>query len=123
LAPWSGLPFADGRFNIVLSTFAAMFTPDDDRTAEPYLVELSGPQAADIQCTRRTFNFRYHSAAHWIEVFRTYYGPTHKAFAALDGEGQARLHADLLQLLESRNVAGPNSLVIPGEYLEAVITR
>jgi hypothetical protein len=58
LAPWSGLPFADGRFDVVLSTFGATFTPDDDRTAEPYLVELSGPQAADIQCTRRTFNFR-----------------------------------------------------------------
>jgi SAM-dependent methyltransferase len=90
---------------------------------EAYLVELFGSDAADIRCNRRTFNFRYHSAAHWIEVFRTYYGPTHKAFAALDGEGQARLHADLVTLLESRNLAGPNSLVVPGEYLEAVITR
>jgi hypothetical protein len=41
----------------------------------------------------------------------------------LDSEGQARLHADMLQLLESRNVGGPSSLVVPGEYLEAVITR
>jgi ubiquinone/menaquinone biosynthesis C-methylase UbiE len=90
---------------------------------EPYLVELFGRQAADIQCTRRTYSFRYRSAAHWIDVFRRYYGPTHKAFAALDEDGQDRLYADLLSLLESRNVAGPNSLVIPGEYLEAVITR
>jgi SAM-dependent methyltransferase len=90
---------------------------------EAYLVELFGSDAADIRCNRRTFNFRYHSAAHWIEIFRTYYGPTHKAFAALDGEGQARLHADLVKLLESRNLAGPDSLVVPGEYLEAVITR
>ena len=90
---------------------------------EAYLVELFGRQAADIRCTRRTFNFRYRSAAHWIEVFRTYYGPTHKAFAALDSDGQTRLHADLVKLLESRNLAGPGSLVVPGEYLEAVITR
>jgi SAM-dependent methyltransferase len=172
VADAESLPFADGSFDVVLSTFGAMFTSDHDRTAEellrvvrpggriglaawtpegfigqlfrlvgthvpppagirspvrwgdePYLVELFGPQAADIQCRRRTFNFRYHSAAHWIEVFRTYYGPTHKAFAALDGEGQARLHADLLQLLESCNVAGPSSLVVPSEYLEAVVTR
>jgi len=90
---------------------------------EPYLVGLFGRQAADLQCTRQTYSFRYYSAAHWIEIFRTYYGPVHKAFAALDSDGQARLYADLVGLLESRNVAGPNSLVIPGEYLEAVITR
>jgi hypothetical protein len=90
---------------------------------ETYLVELFGRHAADIHCTRRTFNFRYHSAAHWIEVFRTYYGPTHQAFAALDSEGQARLHADLVKLLDSRNLGGPSSLVVPSEYLEVVITR
>ena len=90
---------------------------------ETYLVELFGRHATDIRCTRRTFNFRYRSPEHWIDVFRQYYGPTHKAFAALDFEGQGRLHADLARLLESCNVGGPSSLVIPGEYLEAVITR
>jgi len=90
---------------------------------EPYLVELFGAHAEDIECARRTFNFRYRSPAHWIEVFRNYYGPTHKAFAALDEAGQARLHADLTALLESMNVGGADSLVVPGEYVEAVITR
>jgi hypothetical protein len=64
---------------------------------------------------RRHFNFRYRSAAHWIQVFRDYYGPTHKAFAALD--------ADLTALLEKWNAAGRESLVIPGEYLEIVVTK
>ena len=90
---------------------------------EAGLVELFGPRAADIRCTRKSFNFRYRSAAHWIDVFRRYYGPTHKAFAALDAAGQAELHADLERLLEARNLAGPDSLVVPGEYLEVVITR
>jgi SAM-dependent methyltransferase len=90
---------------------------------EPYLVELFGAHARDIQCKRRMFKFRYRSPAHWIDVFRNYYGPTHKAFAALDEAGQARLHADLASLLESLNVGGADSLVVPGEYLEAVITR
>lgn len=90
---------------------------------EAGLVELFGPQAADIRCTRRLFNFRYLSAAHWIEVFRRYYGPTHKAFAALDAAGQAALHADLEKMLAARNVGGADSLVVPGEYLEVVITR
>ncbi|WP_332673309.1 hypothetical protein [Aromatoleum sp.] len=72
---------------------------------------------------RRLYNFRYRSPAHWIEIFRRFYGPTHKAFAALDADGQSRLHADLMRLLESRNVGGPDSLVVPGEYLETVLVR
>jgi SAM-dependent methyltransferase len=90
---------------------------------ESYLVELFGPQAVEIRCTRRIFNFRYRSAAHWIEIFRAYYGPAHKAFASLDPAGQDRLHADLESLLESRNVGGPESLVVPAEYLETVVVR
>lgn len=90
---------------------------------EAGLVELFGPQSADIRCTRKLFNFRYRSPEHWIEIFRNYYGPTHKAFAALDEAGQAALHADLLRLLEARNVGGADSLVVPGEYLEVVVTR
>ncbi|NBC15157.1 MAG: methyltransferase domain-containing protein [Gammaproteobacteria bacterium] len=87
-----------------------------------HLHALFGTGTADIRCARRTFNFRYRSADHWIEVFRSYYGPLHMAFAALDGDGRARLHADLVELLEARNI-GDDSLVVPGDYLEAVITR
>ncbi|HET9663711.1 MAG TPA: class I SAM-dependent methyltransferase [Burkholderiales bacterium] len=90
---------------------------------EPHIVELFGPRAANIACERRSFNFRYRSAEHWIDIFRAYYGPTHKAFAALDGDGQLALHAHLLELLNRHNVAGPDSLVVPGEYLEVVITK
>ena len=75
-----------------------------------------------MQCKRRNFNFRYLSAEHFIAVFRTFYGPTHKAFAALQPAGQAKLHEDLVTLLEARNVGGPASLVIPAEYLEVVVT-
>ena len=91
--------------------------------SEPHLVELFGHAAADIRCKRLDFNFRYRSAAHWIGFFRTYYGPTHKAFLALDQAGRERLEQDLAALLERRNVGGPRSLVVPGEYLEAVIVK
>ena len=90
---------------------------------EPHIVELFGREAADIVCARRHFNFRYRSAAHWIQLFRDYYGPMHRAFAALPAAGQARLEADLADLLQRFNRAGPHSLVVPGEYLEVVITR
>lgn len=172
VADAEALPFADGAFDVALSTFGVMFTPEQDRAArellrvvrrggriglanwtpdgfigelfrtigayvpppaglqspmlwgsEPRLVELFGPHATDIRCTRRTYNFRYRSAAHWIEVFRNYYGPTHKAYAALDSDRQTRLTKDITALLARRNVGGPDSLVVPGEYLEIVITK
>jgi hypothetical protein len=91
--------------------------------SEPRIVELFGPDATDIRCVRRNFNFRYRSPEHWIEVFRSFYGPTHKAYAALDAERQARLTVDLTALLKRRNVGGPHSLVVPGEYLEVVVVK
>lgn len=90
--------------------------------AEPHLVELFGRCAERIDAKRRDFMFRYRSAAHFVDVFRRWYGPTHKAFLALDAAGQAALEADLVALLGRHNVAGPSSLVVPGEYLEVVIT-
>ena len=90
---------------------------------ETRLVELCGPQATDIRTQRKTYTFRYRSAEHWIEVFRTWYGPTHKAFAALDAEGQQALHAALLELLGRWRRGNGVGLLVPGEYLEVVVTR
>jgi hypothetical protein len=91
--------------------------------SEAHLGALFGERAAHIRCQRRIFNFRYRSPAHWLQVFRDFYGPTHKAFLSLDLEGAAALERDITRLLEEMNVGGSGSLVIPSEYLEAVITR
>ena len=167
------LPYDDGSFDVVLSTFGAMFAPEQARTAgemlrvtrsggriglanwtpegflgdlfrlmggfvapppglaspmlwgtERRLDELFGRQARDVRCVRRDFVFRYRSAEHWIEIFRNYYGPTHKAFAALPPARQSELHVALIELLSRHNRArGDGSLVIPGEYLEIVIVK
>ena len=90
---------------------------------EPHIVELFGPQAAQIRCERRHFHFRYRSPAHWLQVFRTFYGPTHKAFAALDEAGAKSLEREIAALLESMNTGGATSLVVPSEYLEVVVTK
>ena len=90
---------------------------------ETHIVELFGRRASDVRCIRKIFNFRYESAAHWIQIFREFYGPTLKAFGALDTQGQSRLQADIVELLERFNVAGPYSLVVPSEYLEVVIEK
>ena len=166
------LPFDDASFDVVLSTFGAMFTPEPERPAremlrvlrdggriglanwtpegfigrlfkvigthlpppaglkspalwgtESRIVELFGPWAAQIHCERRHFNFRYRSAAHWVQIFRDFYGPTHKAFAALAESAKPALERDITALLEQMNTAGTASLVVPSEYLEVVITK
>ena len=90
---------------------------------ESHLRSLFGEQAAAIAVTPRLFNFRYRSAAHFIDIFRTWYGPVHKAFAALPADKAAALEHDLTDLLNRMNRAGAGSLVVPSEYLEIVITR
>jgi SAM-dependent methyltransferase len=87
------------------------------------LTELFGPHAASIGLAQRHFVFRYRSAAHWMEVFRTYYGPLLKAFAALEPPAQAALEQDVLALIGQFNRSGDESMVVPAEYLEVVITR
>ena len=172
VADVEALPFADQTFDVVLSTFGAMFAPDQRRTAremlrvlraggriglaswtpesfigrlfkvigahvppaaglkapalwgaEAHIAELFAAHAARIQSSRRHYHFRYRSAAHWVQVFRDFYGPTHKAFAALDDAGRRALERDITVLLEKMNVAGESSLVVPSEYLEVVITK
>jgi ubiquinone/menaquinone biosynthesis C-methylase UbiE len=91
--------------------------------SETRLVELFGPSSSDLRTERKSYVFRYRSPEHWIEVFRAYYGPTHKAFAALDEAGQKALGAALLDFLRHRNRARGDALVIPAEYLEAVVTK
>jgi len=166
------LPFSDGCFDVALSTFGAMFTPDHERPAremlrvvrsdgriglanwtpegfigqlfkvigayvpppaglkspalwgtEPHIIELFGKEAVDIRTVRKHFNFRYRSTAHWIQVFRDFYGPVHMAFKALDAAGQYALEKNITALLDRCNVAGPGSLVVPGEYLEVVVVK
>ena len=164
------LPYPDNSFDVAMSTFGVMFTPDQDKAAaemvrackpggriglanwtpgsfvgeifktlgkylpppagmkspalwgtEARLRELFGDRVGSMDIERREFVFRYHSAAHWLEVFRTFYGPMHKAFGALDAALQESLAADLIALAESFNRATDGTLVAPSEYLEVVI--
>jgi ubiquinone/menaquinone biosynthesis C-methylase UbiE len=163
------LPFGDDSFDVALSTFGVMFTPNQEKAATELvrvvrkggkiglanrtpdgfigqLLKIIGKrvpppagvkpailwgtsarlkelfQRHEIQISEQTFTFRYKSPEHWLDVFRSYYGPTNRAFAALDAEDAAALEADILDLLEKANWGGGNSLVIPGGYLEVVIT-
>ena len=85
------------------------------------LEELFGQAAQEIRITRRDFTFRYRSPSHWIEVFRTYYGPMNRTFLALDAQRQAALNQDLLKLIDRRNRSRDGTLVLQSEYLEVVV--
>jgi ubiquinone/menaquinone biosynthesis C-methylase UbiE len=87
------------------------------------LVEMFGADAASIVVESRNFNFRYRSAEHFVEFFKTYYGPMLKAFAALDADKQRGLHDDMVALIDRMNTADDGTMVVPSEYLEVVITK
>jgi len=84
---------------------------------------MFGPASISIRTEPRNFNFRYRSAEHFLEVFKTYYGPMLKAFAALDAVNQNSLRADLYSLIARMNKATDGTIVVPSEYLEVVITK
>ena len=87
------------------------------------IVDMFHAQALSIKVAERTYTFRYRSPQQWLDIFRTYYGPMLKAFAALPPAGQEALERDLLLLVDSFNRAGDGSMVVPSEYLEIVVTR
>jgi ubiquinone/menaquinone biosynthesis C-methylase UbiE len=166
------LPFADGDFETVLSTFGVMFTPNQDRAAgellrvckpkgqiglanwtpegfigqlfkilgkylpppptakspalwgtRERLAAMFGSATSEIKAEARYFNFRYRSPAHFLNVFETYYGPIHRAFASLDQQGQIGLRDDLHALIVRMNRATNGTMIVPSEYLEVVITK
>ncbi len=125
LANWTSQGFIGQMFKVVGRHLPppAGVQPPSLWGVEAHLHALFGERAAAIAVTPRLFNFRYRSAAHFVEVFRTWYGPVHKAFAALPAADAEALERDLTDLLNRMNRAGAGSLVVPSEYLEAVITR
>jgi SAM-dependent methyltransferase len=87
------------------------------------ITEMFGAQASNIVTEPRMFAFRYRSPQHCLDVFKTFYGPMLKAYAALDGAGQAALTRDLLDLIAEFNRADDGTMVVRSEYLEVVVTK
>jgi SAM-dependent methyltransferase len=79
---------------------------------------------ADIRCKRRAMTFAFPFAPpEVVEYWRQYYGPTQKAFAALDEKGQGALRRDLEALWTAHNRATDGSTRVESEYLEVAATR
>ncbi|WP_292528775.1 class I SAM-dependent methyltransferase [Methylocystis sp.] len=172
VADAENLPFADACFDAVVSTFGAMFSPDQDRTSAEmirvcrsgghiglanwtpesfvgqlfktigkYLPPPAGVKSPAVWGTRswvemtfapaaftlatepRHFNFRYHSPQHFLDIFRSYYGPVLKAFEALDDADRKGLSCDIIDLIGRYNTSGDKTMVVPSEYLEVIVTK
>ena len=94
------------------------------RNAAPSWLDATfGAAASRIDHQPRHFVFRYRSAQHFLDTFRAYYGPMLKAFEALDAAGQKALAHDIIALVGRFNTSGDETMVVPGEYLEVVITK
>src|SRR5918997_5277086 len=166
------LPFPDQSFDVVVSTFGVMFTPDQERAAAELLrvckrggkiglanwtpdgfigqmfktigqhvpppsgarspalwgtrarlEELFMSSAASISSAQRQFVFRYRSPEHWLEIFKTTYGPLLKTFAALEPAAQAALRDNLVDLIGRFNRSGDGAVVVRGGCLEVVTPR
>ena len=166
------LPFGDNNFDVVLSTFGVMFTPNQDRAAAELLrvcrpkgriglanwtpegfigqvfktlgkylpppagakspalwgtrarlSEMFDAGAASIKAESRLFNFRYRSPEHFLDVFKTFYGPVLKAFAALEPAMREELNNDLNALIVRMNRATDGTMVVPSEYLEVIVSK
>ncbi|HEY2901920.1 MAG TPA: class I SAM-dependent methyltransferase [Polyangia bacterium] len=125
LANWTPDSFVGQLFKLIgryLPPAVGVKSPALWGTSER-LDQLFAGSAKEIRVTERAFVFRYRSPLHWIEVFRTYYGPLNKAFGALDSQKQATFTNDLLEMIEQGNRSNDRSLILPSAYLEVVIER
>jgi ubiquinone/menaquinone biosynthesis C-methylase UbiE len=124
MANWTPEGFIGRLFKIIGAHVAppAGVRPPSLWGTEAHLVALFGPRARDLRVERRHFHFRYRSAEHFVQVFRDFYGPTHKAFASLDESGQASLASGITALLNELDIGDGRGLVVPSEYAEIVIT-
>jgi SAM-dependent methyltransferase len=90
---------------------------------EDRLRELFGGGIADLRVERKRSRQTFRSADHWLEFFRTYFGPTKVAFERVGPDGEEALAADLRSFLEAGNKGGDRGLVLEPEYLQVVATR
>jgi SAM-dependent methyltransferase len=90
---------------------------------EQHLRSLFGDAICSLELEERTFSFRFRSPEELVEFFRTWYGPTLKAFAALEGEARAALEDDLVALARRHDRLEGDATAIPATYVEAVAIK
>lgn len=88
-----------------------------------WIGETFEPHARVISMTVKSFYFRYPSPQHFVDFFRAFYGPVHKAFLAVGDAGEKALNDDMLATIEQFNVAEDGTMLVPSEYAEIIIIK
>ncbi|MEM8687344.1 MAG: class I SAM-dependent methyltransferase [Pseudomonadota bacterium] len=88
-----------------------------------WLSQVFGEGASHIEVKRKNFNFRYASPQTFVDFFRTYYGPVHKAFAAVGETGAKALERDILETIAQFDTSTDETMMVPSEYAEIIITK
>jgi SAM-dependent methyltransferase len=90
---------------------------------EDRLRELFGDGVSQLRIERRSSRQVFRSADHYLDFFRTYFGPVKMAFERVGPDGEKALEADLRVVLDQVNTAGDRALVMEPEYLQVLATR
>jgi ubiquinone/menaquinone biosynthesis C-methylase UbiE len=123
LANWTPDSFVGAMFETVARYVTPPPLPSVFRWGvESDVVGLLGDEVRVYSASKREFIFRFRSAEDFVDTFRTYYGPTNRAFAALEPDGQDALENDLLTLARNWNRSTTGALAVPAEYLELVVS-
>jgi SAM-dependent methyltransferase len=88
-----------------------------------HLRTLFGTDVTSLDVRERTFTFRFLSAEDFTTFFRLWYGPTVKAFAALEGEARDALERDMTDLAQTFDRLGNGAIALPAAYTETVAIR
>lgn len=125
LANWTPSGFIGSLFKVL-----GAHVPPPAGVASPALwgtrdwIETTfGGKARAIDVIEKSFVFRYCSPQHFIDVFREFYGPVHKAFLALEPARQADLESAIADLIAERNTATDGSMRVPATYAEVIVTK
>lgn len=125
LANWTPESFIGELFKLIgryVPPAAGLRSPSFWGTREG-LDELFAGRSRNVRFTPREFVFRYRSPLHFVEIFRTFYGPMNRTYAALDTTQRDSFTSDLLSLIAAHNRSGDETLVLPSAYAEVVIER
>lgn len=119
----------EGFVGQMFRTFAKFIAPSGMPSPvlwgdETTVRERLGAGISDLRMTRRYYSLDYpFSPAETVELFRQYYGPTHRAFSSLDEHSSNKLREELEKLWSTHNRAGSELTFVPAEYLEVICVR
>ncbi len=125
MSNWTPVGFWGQTFRLMAKYLPPVegLRPPPEWGTEKRLKELFGGATSSIHIADRSALFRYRDSTHWIETFRTYFGPIMRVLGTLDESRQGEFLKELDDTLNRFNRSGDDTLVVSSDYLEVVMTK